>query len=291
NVKNFLCTNDFITSEGEYIFQQGVITNGDLANVTDIEPDQITEDATHAWYESTTPQHPYDGTTVPKYTGFIDRDTVYGKLPTVDGDKKYSWVKSPRYKGEAVEVGPLACLLVNYAKGNQVVVDAVNDLLTRTGLPVAALFTTLGRTAARMLQTMIVAKEGMRTFDALLTNIQVDESTYITPQIDPNKEYKGVGMIEAPRGMLSHWIRIKNGLVENYQAVVPTTWNAGPIDRNGQMGPYEAALIGLELEDPTKPLEVLRIIHSFDPCMACAVHVMDFKGHSLGEFRIDPNAR
>ncbi|MBO2607856.1 nickel-dependent hydrogenase large subunit [Shewanella algae] len=291
NIKSFMATNDFVTADGEYLFEQGVILKGDLAGVSDINPDLIAEDVTHAWYKADKPQHPYDGTTIPDYTGFVERDTVYGKLPTLDGDNKYSWVKSPRYQGEPVEVGPLACLLVNYARGNQVVVDAVNGLLQRTGLPIEALFTTLGRTAARMLQTSIVAKEGLRTFDALLTNIQSDDSTYIKPELDSNKEYVGHAMLEAPRGMLSHWIRIKEGLVENYQAVVPTTWNAGPVDAKGQMGPYEASLIGLKLEDPAKPLEVIRIIHSFDPCMACAVHVMDYKGQSLGEFRIDPNAR
>ncbi|WP_368881255.1 nickel-dependent hydrogenase large subunit [Shewanella algae] len=291
NINSFMATNDFVTADGEYLFEQGVILKGDLAGVSNINPDLIAEDVTHAWYKADKPQHPYDGTTIPDYTGFVERDTVYGKLPTLDGDNKYSWVKSPRYQGEPVEVGPLACLLVNYARGNQVVVDAVNGLLQRTGLPIEALFTTLGRTAARMLQTSIVAKEGLRTFDALLTNIQSDDSTYIKPELDSNKEYVGHAMIEAPRGMLSHWIRIKGGLVENYQAVVPTTWNAGPVDAKGQMGPYEASLIGLKLEDPAKPLEVIRIIHSFDPCMACAVHVMDYKGQSLGEFRIDPNAR
>ena len=290
NVPNFLATNDFATADGEYIFQQGVIMNGDLKNVTDINPDLIAEDVTHAWYKADKPQHPYDGTTIPDYTGMVERDTVYGKLPTLDGDNKYSWVKSPRYNGEPVEVGPLSCLLVNYAKGNKVVVEAVDGLLKRTGLPIQALFTTLGRTAARMLQTSIVAQEGVKTFNALLTNMLSDESTYVKPVVDPNKEYVGHGMIEAPRGMLSHWIRIKGGLVENYQAVVPTTWNAGPVDANGKVGPYEASLVGLKLEDPTKPLEVIRIIHSFDPCMACAVHVMDYKGQSLGEFRVDANS-
>ncbi|QYK14607.1 nickel-dependent hydrogenase large subunit [Shewanella rhizosphaerae] len=289
NVKNFLATNDFVLADGQYMFDQGVIMNGDLANVTDINPDLIKEDVSHAWYDASEPQHPYDGTTIPNYTGFVERDTVYGKLPTLDGDGKYSWVKSPRYQGEPVEVGPLSSLLVSYARGNKVVVDAVNGLLEATGLPVEALFTTLGRTAARMLQTVIVAEQGLKTFDALINNLLVDEATYVKPEIDPSKEYVGHAMIEAPRGMLSHWIRIKNGLVENYQAVVPTTWNAGPVDAAGKVGPYEASLLGLKLEDPTKPLEVIRIIHSFDPCMACSVHVMDYKGQNLGEFRIDPN--
>ncbi|AZG73187.1 nickel-dependent hydrogenase large subunit [Shewanella livingstonensis] len=289
NVNSFLCGEDFITADGEYLFQQGVILHGDLANVQDIDPSLIKEDVTHAWYKADGPQHPYEGTTIPDYTGFIERDTVYGKLPTIDGDGKYSWVKSPRYQDEPLEVGPLACLLVNYARGNQVVVNAVDGLLARTGLPLEALFTTLGRTAARMLQTVLVGQASLQTFDALLVNIQSDESTYVKPEIDPDRVYEGYSMIEAPRGMLSHWIRIKDAKVENYQAVVPTTWNAGPVDANGKMGPYEASLIGLKLEDPTKPLEVIRIIHSFDPCMACSVHVMDYNKHTLGQFKIDPN--
>ncbi|WP_282109748.1 nickel-dependent hydrogenase large subunit [Shewanella algicola] len=289
NVSSFLCGDDFIMADGQNLFKQGVIIKGDLANVMDINPDLIREDVTHAWYKADGPQHPYEGTTIPDYTGFVERDTVYGKLPTVDGDGKYSWVKSPRYQDEPVEVGPLACLLVNYARGNQTVVNAVDGLLARTGLPIDALFTTLGRTAARMLQTVLVGQASLVTFDALLTNIQSDNSTYVKPEIDPNQVYEGYSMIEAPRGMLSHWIRIKDGKVENYQAVVPTTWNAGPVDARGNMGPYEASLIGLQLEDPTKPLEVIRIIHSFDPCMACSVHVMDYNKQTLGQFKIDPN--
>ena len=289
NVNSFLCGEDFITANGEYLFNQGVILNGDLANVLDIDPSLIKEDVTHAWYKADGPQHPYQGTTIPDYTGFIERDTVYGKLPTINGDGKYSWVKSPRYQDEPIEVGPLACLLVNYARGNQVVVNAVDGLLARTGLPLEALFTTLGRPAARMLQTVLVGQASLQTFNSLLINIQSDQSTYVKPEIDPDRVYEGYSMIEAPRGMLSHWIRIKDAKVENYQAVVPTTWNAGPVDANGKMGPYEASLIGLKLEDPTKPLEVIRIIHSFDPCMACSVHVMDYKKHTLGQFKIDPN--
>jgi quinone-reactive Ni/Fe-hydrogenase large subunit len=290
NVHNFVCSNEFMGADGQYIFKQGVVLNGDLKQVTDINPDLIAEDVTHSWYKADKPQHPYVGTTIPEYTGFVERDTVYGKLPTVDGDKKYSWVKSPRYNGEPMEVGPLACLLVNYAKGNPLVVTAVDDLLKRTGLPLEALYTTLGRTAARMLQTSIIAKESNNIFNALLNNLKSDESLYRKPEIDPSKEYVGHAIIEAPRGMLSHWVRIKGGVVENYQAVVPTTWNAGPMDAQGKIGPFEASLVGLQLEDPTKPLEVLRIIHSFDPCMACSVHMIDYKGQSLGEFRVGPNA-
>ncbi|GLP95608.1 nickel-dependent hydrogenase large subunit [Paraferrimonas sedimenticola] len=288
-VKNFLATPDFFMGDG-WLFEGGVITNGDLANVQEVDPSLIEEDVTHAWYQDGPSRHPYDGVTEPNYTGFIERDTVYGRLPTLDNDNKYSWVKSPRYNGQPMEVGPLACLLVNYAKGTPAVVNAVNGLLEATGLPVEALFTTLGRTAARLLQTNIICDNALRTFDALLTNIQSDESTYVEPIIDPDKEYVGHAMNEVPRGLLSHWIRIKGGKIENYQAVVPTTWNSGPRDANNVKGPYEASLIGLKVEDPTKPLEIIRIIHSFDPCMACAVHVMDYKGQELSEYKVAPVA-
>ncbi|WP_434361338.1 nickel-dependent hydrogenase large subunit [Parasalinivibrio latis] len=290
NVRNFMSTDDVLTGQNQYLFHSGIIRNGDLANVEDIDPYKIEEDVTHSWYNAPHPQHPLDGTTIPEHTPFVERDTVFGKLPTVDGVGKYSWVKSPRYAGEPVEVGPLAAMLVNYGRGVPEVVETVDAFLARTGLPKEALFTTLGRTAARMLHTLVQARYGNRTFEALVANIQSDTSTYIAPNLNPEKEYKGFAMIEAPRGLLSHWIRIKHGLVENYQAVVPTTWNAGPRDGNGKVGPYEASLVGLKLDDPTKPLEILRIIHSFDPCMACSVHVMDYKGQSLSEFRIDPSA-
>ncbi|WP_094752616.1 nickel-dependent hydrogenase large subunit [Psychromonas sp. CD1] len=287
NIKNFLCTDEFLLSKGKYLFTQGVVKNGDLSKVFDLNPDDIREDVTHSWYSADAPQHPYEGTTIPEYTGFIERETLNGKLPTLNEDGKYSWIKSPRYQGEAFEVGPLATLVVNYARGNELIVQEVDTFLSKAGLPMSALLTTLGRTVARMLETVINLRESEKTFNALVSNIEVDESTYIEPFIDPTKIYEGYKMIEAPRGMLSHWIRIKDGKVENYQAVVPTTWNAGPTDENGRIGPYEASLIGIKLEDPSKPLEVLRIIHSFDPCMSCSVHVMDYNKQSLGAFKVN----
>ncbi|GAA4875312.1 nickel-dependent hydrogenase large subunit [Ferrimonas pelagia] len=285
-VNSFLACQDFAIGRGQYLFEGGVIMKGDLAGVSEIDHTLIKEDVTHAWYKDGDAKHPYDGVTEPNYTGFTKRDTVYGELPTVDGDGKYTWVKSPRYDGEPVEVGPLACLLVNYAKGNSRVVQAVDGLLAATGLPIEALFTTLGRTAARLLQTTLVTEAALETFDALVDNILVDEETYVDPGMKDSEEYVGHSMVEAPRGMLSHWVRIKGGKVENYQAVVPTTWNSGPMDANGKKGPYELSLIGMKLEDPAKPLEIIRVIHSFDPCMACAVHVMDYKGTDLGQFQV-----
>ena len=290
NVDTFMCSESILLNPDEHLFVSGIIRNKDLSKAEKIDINLIAEDVTHSWYDANKPQHPYDGTTIPEHTPFIERDTIVGKRPTINEAGKYSWVKSPRYNGEPVEVGPLATMVVNYAKGNPRVTPIVNEFLKQTGLPAGALFTTLGRTAGRMLHTLTISRYGLETFESMVHNLNSDHTTYIEPTIDPEKEYKGVGIIEAPRGLLSHWLRIKDAKVENYQAVVPTTWNAGPIDGNGKVGPYEASLVGLHLEDPKKPLEVLRVIHSFDPCMACSVHVMDYKGQSLSEFRIPAQA-
>jgi len=285
-VKNFMAGTAFMLNRTETLFESGYIKDGDLTKVYDIDDMKIKEDVTHAWYKGDKPLQPYDGVTVPDYTGFVDGDTVNGKAKIINEKEKYSWVKAPRYNGEAMEVGPLASLLVSYGRGSEKTQKAVNDFLARTGLPVAALFTTLGRTAARMLQTKLIADNAIITFNSLIENIKTDDSTYTKFEIDPDKEYIGRFMGEVPRGTLSHWVRIKNGVIENYQAVVPTTWNAGPMDANGVIGPYEASLVGLKLEDPSKPLEVLRVIHSFDPCMSCSVHVMDMKGAEISEFKV-----
>jgi quinone-reactive Ni/Fe-hydrogenase large subunit len=292
-VKNFLAFEDFIVGRGERLFESGIVYDGDLSKVFEIDEDLITEEATHSWYQNDKPLHPYDGETDPKYTGFVDGETVGpdGKMihsKQINEKEKYSWIKSPRYDGKPMEVGPLACLVVSYAKGNKKVTKVVNDFLGATGLPAAALFTTLGRTAARMLQAKLIADNALIAFNNLIENLKVDQETCAIYTIDKNKEYKGRGMGDVPRGMLSHWIRIKNGVVENYQAVVPSTWNAGPMDSNGVKGPYEADLVGLKIENLSQPLEIIRIIHSYDPCIACAVHVMDTKGNQLSEYKLDP---
>lgn len=292
-VKNFLAQKEFMIGRDQYLFDGGYILNGDISKVFDIDEDLITEEATHSWYKDDGPQHPYDGTTVPNHTGFVDGESIgpdgeaiASKL--IDPETKYSWIKSPRYDGKPMEVGPLACLLVSYVRGNKVVQDSVNGFLKETGLPVGALFTTLGRTAARALQCEIIADNALIAFNNLIENLKVDQETCAPYVIDKDKEYKGRGMGDVPRGMLSHWVRIKNGVVENYQAVVPSTWNAGPMDAKGLKGPYEADLIGLKIENITQPLEIIRIIHSYDPCIACAVHVMDTKGNKLSEYKVDP---
>ena len=292
-VMNFMAHQEMQLNQNEFLFDTGIIYNGDLSKVFGINEDLITEEATHAWYENNEPLHPYDGKTNPKYTGFKDMDTigmngekVHSKI--IDEKGKYTWIKSPRYDGKAMEVGPLACILISYAKGNKKIVPLVDEFLEKTGLPKSALFTALGRTAARMLQAKAIAKYGLEAFNTLIENLKVDQDTYTSYKIDKDKEYKGRFIGDVPRGMLSHWIRIKNGVVENYQAVVPSTWNAGPVDSKGELGPYEASLVGLKVADLTQPLEIIRNIHSFDPCIACAVHVMDKKGNDLGIYKVDP---
>jgi quinone-reactive Ni/Fe-hydrogenase large subunit len=292
-VKNFLAFKEFMVGQNEYLFDSGYITNADLNQVFDIDESLITEEATHSWYADDEALHPYDGKTNPNYTGFVDGQSVGpdGEMihsKNINPKGKYSWIKSPRYDGKPMEVGPLACLLVSYARGNKIVQESVNGFLKETGLPVAALFTTLGRTAARALQCEIVADHALKAFNNLIENLKVDQETCAPYVIDKNKEYKGRGIGDVPRGMLSHWIRIKNGVCENYQAVVPSTWNASPEDANGTKGPYEADLIGLKIADLSQPLEIIRIIHSYDPCIACAVHVMDTKGNKLSEYKVDP---
>ena len=293
-VMNFMAHKEMQLNRNDFLFDSGIIYNADLTKVFEINEDLITEEATHSWYKDNEPLHPYDGKTNPEYTGLIDAKTIgmNGKevdSKIVDEKAKYSWIKSPRYDGQAMEVGPLACILISYAKGNEKIVPLVDDFLAKTGLPKAALFTALGRTAARMIQVRAISKYGLEAFYSLIENLKVDQETYTSYKIDKNKEYKGRFIGDVPRGMLSHWVRIKNGVVENYQAVVPSTWNAGPIDSKGNLGPYEASLVGLKVADISQPLEIIRIIHSFDPCIACAVHVMDKKGNDLGVYKIDPN--
>ena len=292
-VKNFMAHEEFMVGRGEYLFESGVIMNGDLSEVFDIDEDKITEDATHSWYKNDKPLHPYDGETEPNYTGFIDGQSIGpdGKnTPTklIDESEKYSWIKAPRYNGEPMEVGPLASVLVAYVRRNEKVSRLVNDFLAKAEIPAAALLSTLGRTGARMLQTKLIADNALVAFNNLIENLKVDQETCAPYVIDNDKEYFGRGIGDVPRGMLSHWIKIKNGVVANYQAVVPSTWNAGPMDAQGKKGPYEADLIGLKIQDLTQPLEIIRVIHSFDPCIACAVHVMDTKGNTLSEYKVNP---
>jgi [NiFe] hydrogenase large subunit/hydrogenase large subunit len=248
-----------------------------------MDEEKITEYVTHSWYSYSGGDgkglHPYDGETNHNYTG---PKPPYDFLDT---DDKYSWVKAPRYMDQPMEVGPLARMVVAYARGHKEVQDTVNFVLGKLGVGPDALFSTLGRTAARGIETLLLAQKSELWLQQLTDNmgrgiLAVHNGERWDPATWP-KESRGFGYHEAPRGALGHWIRIENGVIANFQAVVPSTWNAGPRDPMGQMGPYESALIGTPVADPEKPLEILRTIHSFDPCLACAVHVLDGRGTEI----------
>mgnify|MGYP003386923609 CR=1 FL=1 len=261
----------------------GLVLDGDISKVHELDEDKITEDVTHSWFEGTgAPEHPYVGTTIPEYTGLDRRDDGYAYLKT---DEKYSWIKSPLYDGRKVEVGPLARMVVGYVKGDETITKYVGNFLKRSGLPVTVLFSTVGRTAGRAIETEMIG-DGMVQWAAELAKNAAsgDLSTWTEFDFDEvSKDCRGRGM-----GSLGHWIVIKNGLVENFQAVVPSTWNAGPRGPNGEIGAYEASLIGTKVANPEEPLEIIRTVHSFDPCIACAVHVMDTNGKELAVYKVDP---
>ncbi len=268
------------------LFPSGVLYDGDLKSVEEFDASKVVEDVTHAWYEGDKPLHPYDGQTIPHYTGLKKESDGIAYLKT---DEKYSWIKSPIYNDKRVEVGPLARMVIGYAKGDERITKYVTNFLKRGNLPVSVLFSTIGRTAARAIETELMADVMVEWVDELAKNVaNGDLSTWTEFDFDKvSKDTKGVGLAEAPRGALGHWVRIKDGKIVNYQAVVPSTWNAAPRDYKGRMGAYEAALIGTKVADPEQPLEIIRTIHSFDPCIACAVHVVDTKGKELGVYKVD----
>jgi hydrogenase large subunit len=293
---NFLTYGDFpekgMDDPSSYMIPGGAILNRDLSTIHEVDmsaADEIQEQVAHSWYDYSGGKdealHPYDGETNLNYTG---PKPPYGHL---DVEQSYSWLKSPRWKGHAMEVGPLARVLMLYASGHEPTRELANMTLNKLDVPLEALFSTLGRTAARGLETKIIGDTMQIWYDNLVANIKAgDTRTFNETLWDPSswpKQAKGVGFMEAPRGALAHWIVIEDGKISNYQAVVPTTWNAGPRDAEGQPGAYEAALADNHvLYDPEQPLEILRTVHSFDPCIACAVHVTDPDGEELVKVKI-----
>jgi hydrogenase large subunit len=287
-VSNYLSYGDFPLAEygdtGNYLIPRGIILGRDLSRLHPLDagsPDEIREYIYHSWYSYEQGDqeglHPYSGETRLNYTG---PEPPYTHLNVED---KYSWIKTPRWKGEPMEVGPLARMIVAYAAGKEPQKSLTDDTLKKLGLPLEALFSTLGRTAARGLETLLTAQWALDIFDKLMENLRYGDSRMVnhilwSPRLWPDTA-QGVGLSEAPRGALAHFIVIENKQVKNYQMVVPTTWNASPRDAKGVRSAYEAALRGTLVHDPRRPLEILRTIHSFDPCLACAVHLYDEKGN------------
>jgi hydrogenase large subunit len=272
----------------KFLVPRAVILNRDLKNIQMPDPRdfaRMQEFVAHSWYDYKGGEqaglHPWQGETSFNYTG---PKPPYDYL---DVEKKYTWLKAPRWAETPMEVGPLARVLAMYATGHEQTKDLVNLVLSTLNVPVEALFSTLGRTAARAVETKVFA-DAMRTYyDDLVAEIKAGNTkTYDDSKWDPitwPARAQGFGYMEAPRGALGHWIVIANGKIENYQMVVPTTWNGSPRDHKGQPGAYEASLVGTPLAKPDWPLEVLRTIHSFDPCMACAIHLIDAEGNQVGE--------
>ncbi|MCL2781301.1 MAG: nickel-dependent hydrogenase large subunit [Actinomycetia bacterium] len=296
--KNYLSFGDFRSSPmpadqaakpvADGVLPAGLIRNGDLSSVTMPDADLIAEEVTNAWYRydggDATPLRPFDGETKPHYTG---PTPPYDQL---DVSGKYSWLKSPRYDGKVVEVGPLARMLLAYARGDALVRGHIDAALAALKVGPEALHSTLGRTFARAVEADVLATHSLDVLDQLTANIASgDLNTHDNSKFEPKDwpaRCQGVGFVEAPRGTLSHWIKIADQQTERYQMVVPSTWNAGPRDAKGQRGAYEVALQGTPVAKPEQPLELLRTVHSFDPCMACAAHILDADGNPVLEVKV-----
>jgi hydrogenase large subunit len=269
-----------------------VVLGRDLTQIHPVDltdADQIQEYVAHSWYKYAQGDqgglHPYAGETVLDYTGPAP------PFEQLDASGTYSWVKSPRWRGQPMEMGPLARIVLLHAAGNAAAIALTAATLAKLDLPFAAMYSTLGRILARGLESKLMVDRMAGWHARLMTNIESGNvQTFNNAKWDPASwpdHASGVGTIEGPRGALGHWIVIDNGAITNYQAVVPTTWNAGPMDDRGQHGPYEAALmLGHHLAIPDQPLEVLRTIHSFDPCMACAAHVFGPAGEQIVKVKI-----
>jgi hydrogenase large subunit len=277
-VNNYLTVPDcpVDTAGTEFLLPGGYIDNADLTSMKPINTfgdayfrDGVAESSKHSWYHGDAALHPWEGETEPNYTDF-------------DDEGQYSWVKAPTFYGKRAEVGPLADVLVGVASGHQgytkYLNQAMDTLKTVSGnpdIPLEAVHSTIGRHAARAVRCGVMIDTLHDLWQRLVDNIGTGDLDTFNSPVFPKEEIKGVGFHQAPRGTLSHWVVIEDGKIKNYQAVVPSTWNAGPRDADGQIGPYESSLMDNPVADPEKPLEVLRTVHSFDPCIACAIHMVD----------------
>jgi len=283
-VNNYLSVPDCPQDSKGTVFDLpgGYIEGGDLATFKPIKShgdpffrDGVAESSKHAWYVGEAALHPYKGETDPQYTDFQD-------------EGKYSWVKAPTFYGKRAQVGPLSNVLVMVASGHAgaknylgQAIDVLKGVSGAADIPLAALESTIGRHAARAVRCAVMMDTLKEQWQKLVDNIaKGDRDTFNAP-VFPKGEVQGFGFHEAPRGALSHWVVIDNGKIKNYQAVVPSTWNSGPRDQNDEPGPYEASLLDNPVADPTKPLEVLRTVHSFDPCIACAIHMVDTEQNEI----------
>lgn len=286
--------NDY--SAANLLMPRGAIIDGDLSKVHEVDltdPEQIQEFVPHSWYkypDASAGLHPWDGITDPSYS--LGRKTKGSKthIEELDESFKYSWIKAPRWRGHAMEVGPLARYVIGYAQGNKEITEQIQFVLKTLDVPVEALFSTLGRTAARGLEAQWAAGKMRYFMDKMMANIKAgDLATANVTKWEPDSwpsAAKGVGFTEAPRGALGHWLKIKDTKIDNYQCVVPTTWNGSPRDEQGNIGAFEAALMNTKVERADEPVEILRTLHSFDPCLACSTHVLSQDGTEMTRVRV-----
>ncbi|GKT07967.1 nickel-dependent hydrogenase large subunit [Desulforhabdus sp. TSK] len=272
---NFLVYGEFPQSAKEpdsFMFPRGAVFKRNLGQIQPVDMALVEEHVKHSWYEGDQALHPSKGETKPKYE-------------QLDVGNRYSWMKAPRYKGEPMEVGPLARVLVAYGKGHEPTRKTVDGLLKKLGVPQEALFSTLGRTAARALETKIIGDAMEGWLNQLVENIKKGD-TKIYQDYQMPAEAMGAGLNDVPRGALGHWVDIKEQKINNFQLVVPSTWNLGPRCAQNKMGPVEEALVGTPVADPKRPVEILRTVHSFDPCIACGVHVIDPRTNEVYKFKV-----
>lgn len=275
---NFMAFGEFPAPGGERDLKSrwlkpGIILDRQIENVQEMNPDKIAEGVSHSWYKGDRPLHPYDGQTIPEFTSMGNQT------------EKYSWLKAPRYDGIAVETGPLAQMLVSYSQNHAPVRELVNQVLASLQLKPEALFSTLGRTAARGIEALVIGRQVDTWLKQFENNILTDQQ--IVENYEAPKNARGVGFLTAPRGGLSHWlVTDENAKIENFQLVVPTTWNLSPRDENNVPSAGEEALVGTPVADPARPVEILRVMHSFDPCIACAVHVIDGHTNKVHKFKV-----
>ncbi len=279
------CVNNYIAApdvpmdakSSKFLVQGGIIIDGKFREVTSWKDEElrkgITESSLHSWYKEDGPLHPFDGAQTPNYTGFEDKG-------------KYSWAKSPRFNGLVMQTGPVSQILAAYMAGNESVKKYVDMVTSKLGLTLNHLNSTMGRNAARAVRALVMVDSAYTCLETFLDNYAKGDHEYVNNVETPMGECEGVGFNEAPRGMLSHWIKIKDKVISNYSAVVPSTWDAGPRDEKGVQGPYEQALMTSRVLEPEKPLEVIRTIHSFDPCIACAVHTVDPNGKEIVSVKV-----
>jgi len=266
---NFLCYGVFDLdgrssdyAKRDRLFNQGAVKG--LSKLEALDPGKITESVKHSWYEDDDPRRPLEQVT----------------KPAAHKKEGYSWIRSPRYGGEVYEVGPLARWVVSYLSGNKKVKETLEGCISDLGIKIDDLNSVLGRHAARALDTKVVAD----TMAEWLLELKPGEPVCAAYEIP--EESEGMGLVDGPRGALGHWIRIRDRRIDKYQLVVPTTWNGGPKDEKGQYGPMEQALLGTKVQDPANPFELVRIARSFDPCLACSVHTLNFRGEKIASLRV-----